>query len=141
MALVASAAANGGTIMKPTVMREVRTSEGRVAKTAAPEPWVTPLSPDNAAIMKQAMFDVVSRGSGTGMQIPGMEVGAKTGTAQLGDEQGRVHTWIVGFAGPPGNPQYAISVVVLNQPSQNEFTGGQISAPIAKRVLEFALSR
>lgn len=137
MALVASAAANGGRIMRPHVLKDVRTSEGRLAKDFTPETWLTPLSPDNAQIMKEAMLQVVARGSGVGLQIPGYEIGGKTGTAQLGT--GRVHTWIVGFAGPPGDPQYAFSVVVLNQPDQNEFTGGQISAPIAKRLLQTAL--
>ena len=44
------------------------------------------------------------------------------------------HTWIIGFAGPPGaSRQIAVAVVVLNQPGRREATGGRVAAPIAKQ--------
>jgi peptidoglycan glycosyltransferase len=85
--------------------------------------------------MKAAMLDVVARGTATGMQIAGYEVGGKTGTAQLGTDPPQSHAWIMGFAGPPGDPKIAISVVVLNQPGVSEATGGRLAAPIAKQVM------
>ncbi len=75
-------------------------------------------------------------GTATRLQIPGYEVGGKTGTAQLGTDPPASHTWIIGFAGPPGDPQIAIAVVVLNQPGfGSEATGGRVAAPIAKQVM------
>ncbi|MEJ5254860.1 MAG: hypothetical protein WHS89_05875, partial [Acidimicrobiales bacterium] len=50
------------------------------------------------------------------------------------------HTWIIGFGGPPGDPQVAVAVVVLNQPGASEFTGGRVAAPIARAVLAQALA-
>ena len=105
MALVAAAVANGGTIMKPHVMREVRDSEGTVIQSYGIGPWMTPLSSQTADTMKAAMLDVVARGTATGLQIPGYEVGGKTGTAEVDDTGSRSHAWIMGFAGPPGRPQ------------------------------------
>ncbi|HEV3504924.1 MAG TPA: penicillin-binding transpeptidase domain-containing protein, partial [Actinomycetes bacterium] len=69
-----------------------------------------------------------------------VEVGAKTGTAQIGDT-GRVNTWIIGFAGPPGeDPTVAICVLVQNQDGvSDESTGGQVAAPVGAAVLAAAL--
>ena len=93
--------------------------------------WLQPISPDAAAVMKGGMLDVAARGTATRLQIPGYEVGGKTGTAQLGTDPPASHTWIIGFAGPPGDPQIAIAVVVLNQPGfGSEATGGRVAAPI-----------
>jgi len=140
MALVAAGVANGGTIMKPHLMTEVRDSQGDVIETYKPEKWLTPLSPENAETMRQDMVGVAQRGTATGLQIPGYEVGGKTGTAQLGTDPPRSHTWIVGFAGPPGQPaSVAVAVVVLDQSGGSEATGGRVAAPIARAVMEKVL--
>ena len=65
-----------------------------------------------------------------------MQVAGKTGTAQTGNNT--VHTWFVAFA-PADAPKVAVAVLVEDQPSANDFTGGQIAAPIAKQVLQAAL--
>jgi peptidoglycan glycosyltransferase len=136
MALVAAGVANGGTIMTPHLMTKVRDSQGNVIETYDKKAWLNPMSPELAAIMRGDMVTVAQRGTATGLQIPGYEVGGKTGTAQLGSDPPRSHTWIIGFAGPPGQPAtVAISVVVLNQPGANENTGGRIAAPIAQAVM------
>ncbi len=141
MAMVAGAVANGGTMMTPHLMTAIRDSQGAVVREADVRPWLTSISPDNAEIMRGDMITVVERGTATGLQIPGFEVGGKTGTAQLGTEPPRSHTWIVGFAGPPGQPAtVAVSVVVLNQSGGSEATGGRVAAPIARAVLEAALN-
>lgn len=139
MALVAAGVANGGSIMKPHVLGQVTDSNGNVVERYEPEEWIRPMDPQHAITMRQAMVGVVTNGTGTPAQIPGYEVGAKTGTAQLGD--GRVHTWMIAFAGPPGGePTVAVAVVVLNQPASNEFTGGQVAGPIARTMMQAALA-
>lgn len=140
MALVAAGVANKGTILKPHVLKQVTDSEGRVLREAEPETWLEPMSPENAAIVRQGMVGVVQGGTGVPAQIPGFEVGAKTGTAQVGD--GRVHTWMIAFAGPVGgDPTVAVAVVVLNQnAANNDNTGGVIAGPIAKTVMQQVLA-
>ena len=87
------------------------------------------------------MVGVVKGGTATAMAIPGCTVGGKTGTAQLGTDPPRSHTWIIGFAGPPGQaPTVAVAVVVLNQSGGSEATGGRVAAPIARAVLQTALA-
>jgi peptidoglycan glycosyltransferase len=141
MALVAAGVANEGTIMKPHLMTEVRDSQGDVIDSYDDEPWLTPMSAEQAGVLRQDMLGVVQRGTARAMAIPGYEVGGKTGTAQVGLEPPTSHTWIIGFAGPPGEaPTVAVAVVVLDQPGTNEATGGRVAAPIAKAVMEKVLA-
>lgn len=142
IALDSAAVANGGQMLRPTVVREVVDSDGDVIDSTEPDVWKTPLDPGSAATLKQAMINVVEgpRGTASVLRIPGYEVGGKTGTAQLGTDPPMSHTWITGFAGPPGDPQIAVAVVVLNQSGARESTGGRVAGPIAKAVLEAGLA-
>ncbi|MCU0268358.1 MAG: penicillin-binding protein 2 [Acidimicrobiales bacterium] len=141
MALVAAAAGNDGEIMKPHVLDEVRDNEGNLVERYDPRRWKEPLSAGDAATLREAMIRTAEDGTATGLLIPGFEVGGKTGTAQLGTDPPRSHTWIIGFAGPPGGEAtVAVAVVVLDQPASSDFTGGKIAAPIAKAVMEQALT-
>ncbi|HEY6533335.1 MAG TPA: penicillin-binding transpeptidase domain-containing protein [Acidimicrobiales bacterium] len=141
MALVAAGVANRGTIMTPHLMTEVRDSQGEVIKEYDQKAWLNPMSPELADVMRGDMINVAERGTATGLRIPGFEVGGKTGTAQLGTDPPRSHTWIIGFAGPPGQAStVAIAVVVLNQSGASEATGGAIAAPIARAVMQKILA-
>ena len=139
MALVAAGVANGGVVERPHVMQEVRNSDGEVIDSGGAEVWRRPLSPENAAIMRDAMINVVERGTATRMQIPGILVAGKTGTAQLGTEPAKSHAWVIGFA-PADNPRVAVAVIVLGQEGASEQTGGRVAAPIAKTVMETILA-
>jgi peptidoglycan glycosyltransferase len=136
MALVASALANNGVIMRPHILSQVTNSEGQVVRTYKPSPWIRATSPETAAQMTQLMTSVVQNGTGTAAQIPGVQVAGKTGTAQTGNNT--IHAWFACFA-PAAQPKIAVAVLVENQPESNEATGGAIAAPIAKAVLQAAL--
>jgi peptidoglycan glycosyltransferase len=141
MALVASAVANNGIIMTPHVMKEIRDDNGKVIKTFEPSQWLQPINPQTAATMRQAMIGVVQGGTGTAAQIPGVEVGGKTGTAQLGTEPATSEAWFICFAGAPGQqPSVAVAVLVEGEPGVSEGTGGRIAAPIAKQLVEQVLA-
>lgn len=139
MALVAAAIGNGGVMMRPRLVTEVRDPSGRVIKTFEPEEFSTPLSPANAAALTQMMVGVTeSGGTGTAAAIPGVQVAGKTGTAQRGEGEAP-HAWFVSFA-PAEDPQVAVAVIVLEGGSLgSEATGGAVAAPIARAVLGAAL--
>jgi peptidoglycan glycosyltransferase len=140
MALVAAAVANGGSVMTPHVMSEVRDADGKVVDRYEDDEWRRASSPETAEIMRRAMIENALRGTATRMLLPGFEVGGKTGTAQLGTDPPRSHAWIIGFAGPPGEvPHVAVAVLVEGQPGASEQTGGRVAGPIARAVLEAAL--
>ena len=136
MAMVAAAVANGGNVMVPHVLRDVRDPDGNVVDTYEPDVWTTAMDEPTANLMGEAMRGVVDSGTATRLDVPGFDVGGKTGTAQLGTEPARSHAWVLGFAGPEGEaPTIAIAVIVEGQPGASEQTGGRVAAPIAQAVL------
>jgi penicillin-binding protein A len=139
MALVAAAVGNRGVQMRPRLVQEIRDQNGQVVQTFEPEEWGRPLSTQSAAQLTAMMVSVVESGTGQAARIPGVQVAGKTGTAQHAEGE-NPHAWFVCFA-PADNPEIAVAVVVLNGGNLgSEATGGQVAAPIARAVLEAALS-
>ena len=140
MAMVAAAVANNGIVMTPHVMKDVRDDNGKVLQTYNPKPWLRAMNQDSAATMRDAMRGVVEHGTGTAAQIPGFDVGGKTGTAQIGSDPPTSEAWFICWAGKPNEaPSVAVAVIVEDQPGVSEATGGRIAAPIAKDVAEKVL--
>ena len=136
MALVTAGIANGGVVMRPHVLAEVRDSEGEVVRGYDPEEWIRPVTPEVAAALRDMMVSVVNEGTGRRAALPGVQVAGKTGTAQtVGDN---AHAWFVGFA-PAEAPKVAVAVIVESQPEVSEATGGRVAAPIAQAVMRAAL--
>ncbi|MDQ2740754.1 MAG: penicillin-binding protein 2 [Chloroflexota bacterium] len=132
MLMVDEAAANDGTIPRPVLVQKVTAPDGTIIKSAQPGTLFTPMSPSTAQQVKQAMVQVVQAGSGFEAQIPGVQVAAKTGTAETGD--GRPpHAWFICFA-PADHPRIAVVVLV-----EHGGEGAFVAAPIARRILEAAL--
>jgi peptidoglycan glycosyltransferase len=141
MALVTAGVANGGIIMSPHVMKEIRDDNGKVIDTFDSKPWRTAVNPQTAATMRQAMIGVVQDGTGTAARIRGVDVGGKTGTAELDDKGSQSEAWFTCFAGPPGAPpQVVVTVLVEDQPGASEGTGGRVAAPIAAQLVQQALA-
>ncbi len=136
MALIAAGVVNGGSIMKPHAMGEVKDSDGATIKTYEPEEWKRAVSPTSAGQLHGLMTNVVTSGTGTRAQVPGAVVGGKTGTAQTTGDN--AHAWFIGF-GEANNKKIAVSVIVESQPELSEATGGRVAAPIAQAVLRAAL--
>jgi peptidoglycan glycosyltransferase len=75
------------------------------------------------------MISVVANGSGRRARIDGVQVAGKTGTAQTTGAPD--HNWFIGFA-PADDPKIAVAVFVANGGG----TGGDVSAPIARDVMQ-----
>jgi peptidoglycan glycosyltransferase len=137
MAMVAATVANGGQVIAPHVVREIQRADGSVVETIDTKIVGTAVSPQTSIALQRAMRLAVSEGTATGLQVPGIEVGAKTGTAQLGQDSEGAHAWVIGFAGQPGFvPDIAFAVHVaadLDQPNQS---GSRTAVPIARGLLE-----
>tara|TARA_B100000029_G_scaffold267864_1_gene263474 strand:- start:240 stop:1727 length:1488 start_codon:yes stop_codon:yes gene_type:complete len=141
MALVAAAIANDGLIMKPYVMQSLLTQNGNVIRTTEPSVWRSALPSDIARSLKMAMINVVANGTATRMFIPQVEIGGKTGTAQIdASRPDDTHGWVIGFAGPEQGPAtVAIAVLLESTPEERQLTGGLDAAPIAHTILEETL--
>lgn len=137
MAQVAATIANGGKRMAPYVVSRVVDAEdaSKVIKTFAPRSLGQVIPAGVADQLKQMMGLVVTQGTGTAAQIPGLQVFGKTGTAQHGSGQ-PPHAWFIGFTSS-GGKSIAVAVVVEDGGSLgSEATGGHVAAPIAKQVME-----
>ena len=129
-AMVAAAVANDGTLMTPYLVDQVRAPDLSVLDQTDPEVFSEPVSEDVAGQLTEMMRSVVDNGSGRAAQIPGVQVAGKTGTAQVREDVPD-HNWFIGFA-PADDPTIAVAVFVANGGG----TGGDVSAPIARQVMQ-----
>ncbi|MGY1811214.1 peptidoglycan D,D-transpeptidase FtsI family protein [Blastococcus sp. SYSU D00820] len=128
--MVAAAVANDGTLMQPYLVDQLRAPDLTVLEQTDPEVFSEPVTPEVAGQLTEMMVSVVDEGSGRAARIPGIDVAGKTGTAQVA-EGVPDHNWFVGFA-PADDPQIAVAVFVANGGG----TGGDVSAPIARQVMQ-----
>jgi peptidoglycan glycosyltransferase len=133
MAMVAGAIGNSGVVMNPTLTDRIRKPDGNLLLRIQPEELGRAVKPEIAGQIAAMMEGVVSGGTGTAAQIPGVRVAGKTGTAETG-VAGRNTAWFISFA-PVDNPQVAVAVVLQNQTS----TGGEVAAPVAKQIMQALL--
>ncbi|HEX6516847.1 MAG TPA: penicillin-binding protein 2, partial [Nocardioidaceae bacterium] len=127
MAMVVSGIANGGTVMRPYLVDEVRGPDLSVLEKTTPEPYRNAVSASVARDLTQMMVGVVNEGTGTTAQIPGIQVAGKTGTAQHGEDN-PPYAWFISFA-PADDPQVAVAVLV-DDPSvpRSEISGSGLAA-------------
>jgi Cell division protein FtsI/penicillin-binding protein 2 len=138
MALIASAIADHGVIMRPHVATAVTDDQGRLSAPIKRSPWRRATSAATAATVRDLMIQVVEHGTGTAAKIPGITVAGKTGTAQTTPGE-NPHAWFVAFA-PAEQPRYAIAVIVEHGGNQGgDATGGHLAAPIAQKILKYLL--
>ncbi|HET6448662.1 MAG TPA: penicillin-binding protein 2 [Conexibacter sp.] len=137
MAMVVAAVANRGRLMAPHLTDRIVDPDGRTVDRVEPSVASTPISAQTADAVNQMMRTVVESGTGTAVQLPGIQVAGKTGTAEIGAVGANLtQPSFVAFA-PADNPRVAIAVTV--ERSQGGF-GGTVAAPIARAVLESLLN-
>jgi peptidoglycan glycosyltransferase len=127
-AMIAAAVANDGILMKPYLVDQLLAPDLTVIDETDPEVFSEPVSTEVANQLTEMMTSVVADGSGRSARISGVQVAGKTGTAE---NDGPDHNWFIGFA-PADEPRIAVAVFVRNGGG----TGGDTSAPIARRVIE-----
>ncbi|MGB9618721.1 MAG: penicillin-binding transpeptidase domain-containing protein, partial [Desulfomonilaceae bacterium] len=144
LAVMVSAFANGGKIMRPAIVNKIRSSDGEVIYEHSPvERWLLPLSDEHREMIRAAMMHAVQDRRGTGRKafIPGLNVKGKTGTTQvistrdqtLAPDQipyhERTHAIFVAFV--DDRPKKIALVVVV----EHGGGGGATAAPIARKIL------
>lgn len=150
MAQVAAAIANGGTLYEPYMVEKVESPAGEILFQAKPVVKSRlGASPETIALVQKALAGVVSEEKGTGKaaQLPNIPVAGKTGTAQVvalerqkeeikGKNRGLTenHAWFVAYA-PASEPRVAVAVLI-----EHGGGGGEVAAPLARRVLQAAFA-
>ncbi|MGO4104080.1 peptidoglycan D,D-transpeptidase FtsI family protein [Leifsonia sp. YAF41] len=140
MAMVSSAIANNGMLLKPNLVDEILSPDLSPRETFNPESMGQAISPETAATMTQMMINGVNDGAASNARIDGVEVAGKTGTAENG-ETDPYTLWFTGFA-PANDPKYAITVLVEDGGGLGQTGyGNLVAAPIAQKVLEAVLNK
>ncbi|MEV5873816.1 penicillin-binding protein 2 [Streptomyces sp. NPDC052101] len=143
MAMVASAVANDGKLMKPYMVDKLQSSNLDTVEQTSPEELSRPLSSANAQILQDMMQTVVEKGTGTNAKISGVTVGGKTGTAQHGvANSANPYAWFISYAKlPDGSSPVAVAVVIEDESAnRDDISGGGLAAPIAKNVMQAVIN-
>lgn len=136
-----NAIANGGKLMKPFVVSEIRYPDGKTVKTE-PQVLRQVLRPETASTVSAMLVNVVENGHGKKAGVKGYYVAGKTGTAQVRsttDSGYDPHKTIGTFAGfaPVENPRFAM-VAVINVPKDVQFAESS-AAPLFGDMMDFLL--
>ena len=138
MATALSAVVNGGKVMKPYIVKEIRDPEGKTVYRGEPKELRRVLSPSTSEQMRAMMGLVVQEdGTGTAARIKGFLVGGKTGTAQkveVGTGKYSPNKRISSFIGflPLQDPELMI-LVVIDEP-KGQVYGGVVAAPAFNQI-------
>lgn len=105
-----SAIANGGTVLQPTILKQTGLTIAGGEKLA--------LDPANIKVAREGMRQGAVTGSASGLNVPYVQIAAKTGTAELGVSKAFVNSWVEGFF-PYENPRYAFIIMMERGPRAN----------------------
>ncbi len=137
-----SALVNGGKLYRPFVVSKMVQPNGKVVFEHQPKLIRRVISEAVSQKIKQFLLAVVEEGTGQKAQIEGIKVGGKTGTARKVKPEGGYYTnkYTASFAGfaPFEEPKY-VCVVVMDEP-KTFFYGGQVAAPVFKKIISRILN-
>ena len=142
MAMAYGAIANGGVLMQPVLVREIRDSDGRAIRTFPPRPVRRVVSRGIARAITDVLVSVVEEGTGTRARLGSFAVAGKSGTS-------RAYARDVGYASraylpsfvaffPADDPQILV-VVKLERP-RGAYYGGSTAAPVTRATMEAILA-
>lgn len=124
MALIASAVANKGIVMKPYLIDQVQNYQGEQVSSTEPEIYKRLMEESEANLLGKLMEQVVQSGTASSLSGRGYTAAGKTGSAEF-DDAGNSHSWFVGYADHDGK-KIAVAVVV-----EAGGTGSEAAVPIA----------
>ena len=141
LATAISAIVNGGTLLQPYLVQEATDGSGKKIYEGRRTPRGQVLSEETAVWLRNAMREVILRGTGKRANVQGVSVSGKTGTAQIA-EKGKYleHRYVASFVGfwPSDKPENVL-LVILGEPKAGKDMGGLIAAPLFKEIVEAML--
>jgi cell division protein FtsI (penicillin-binding protein 3) len=142
LALAYGAIANGGELLTPGLVKEIRDPKGKLVYQRERQVVRRVISKEIAETMRNILRLVVDSGTATRADLAMYEVGGKSGTAKRTVRgkyvAGQYTATFVGLF-PADDPQLVV-LVKLDSPDAAAYYGGQIAAPVMKAVLEAALA-
>ena len=138
-----SAIANGGELLEPHLVKEVRSLAGKVIYRAEPRSVRRVMSGEVARTVQEMLLAVVQEGTATKADLQTFDVAGKSGTARRTSKNSgyTAGNYTASFVGlfPGKDPQYVV-LVKLDNPKGKHYSGGDIAAPVTQIVLRAALA-
>lgn len=133
------AMANGGYLVKPYVVKEVRSKNGDFAQKTDSKIVKQIVSKETADLTLSALEDTVKSGTGKAAQVRGYRVAGKTATAEIG--RGTGSTYMAGFAGiaPVNDPQIVVVVNIMDPKGPLGHQGSTLCAPVVGNIIDETL--
>ncbi len=145
MVSAATTFANNGVLLRPRIVRKIVSPEGRTIEFFDREPVREVLSPSTASLMLQLMESATAPdGTARRLQVEGVRVSAKTGTAEVYDPEIGTYSTDKFVASclaifPTDNPQLIVYAVIVHPRGESIF-GGRIAVPLVRDVADFLVT-
>ena len=123
MVTAVSAIANGGTLMKPRIVKQIVNSTTGEITNIEPEEKGRVISKETSTKVLSMMESVVAQGTGKNAQVVGYSIGGKTGTSEDGVNTNKYVTSFVGVA-PIEDPEVVILITLYNPTGEGGHQGG-----------------
>ena len=133
LATAVSSIANGGTSIKPRVVKQIIDSETKEVTEIPVEKGDTVISKETSENVLSMMESVVSEGTGKNAKVVGYRIGGKTGTSEDGVNTNKYVTSFCGVA-PIDNPQVVVLVTLYNPTGEGGHQGGGVAAPVGGQI-------
>lgn len=138
--MATAAVANGGALLRPYYVAEIRDERGKVIERTQPHTLAEPISQATSKEMLEILRSAVVNGSGGRAEIIGFHVAGKTGTAEVPEQGGYGDKRIASFVGfAPANDPAIVALVALHNPQTDVRFGGVLAAPVFQKVAEQTL--
>ena len=125
--------ANGGTSIKPRVVKQIINSKTNEITDIPVEKDETVISKETSEKVLSMMESVVSEGTGKNAKVAGYRIGGKTGTSEDGVNTNKYVTSFLGVA-PIENPQVVVLVTLYNPTGEGGHQGGGVAAPVGGEI-------
>ena len=133
LATAVSSIANGGTSIKPRVVKQIIDSETKEVTDIPVEKGDMVISKETSEKVLSMMESVVSEGTGKNAKVAGYRIGGKTGTSEDGVNTNKYVTSFCGVA-PIDNPQVVVLVTLYNPTGEGGHQGGGVAAPVGGQI-------
>ena len=133
LATAVSSIANGGTSIKPRVVKQIIDSETKEVTDIPVQKGDTVISKETSEKVLSMMESVVSEGTGKNAKVAGYRIGGKTGTSEDGVNTNKYVTSFCGVA-PIDDPQVVVLVTLYNPTGEGGHQGGGVAAPVGGQI-------
>lgn len=131
MALVTSAIANQGTLMRPYVIDRTENYKGVTVKNYNPSTYGTLMSQGEAGKLQELMSLVVSEGTGSQLSGQSYQAAGKTGSAEFSSDKSESHAWFTGYASREDKETIVVTVLV-----EKGGAGSSAAVPVARQIFD-----